>query len=94
MRFGEKLRQLREEKGLTRQQLADLCGPGVSLRAITQWELGEREPLWTAVQTLARALGVECQDLKDDLPEPPPSAAPSDDQDDTPKKKPARKKKP
>lgn len=59
-RFGLKLRELREsvgERGLSQKQLADAAG--LSQRAISQWELGDREPLWSNVLALAAALGVD-----------------------------------
>jgi transcriptional regulator with XRE-family HTH domain len=56
--FGGRLRELREEAGLTRAALADLAG--FSMRGIEQWERGEREPSWGNVLALAEALGVDC----------------------------------
>lgn len=57
LRFGRRLRELREAKGFTRKQLAESVG--LSERAIVQWELGEREPGWFNVVALAGALGAE-----------------------------------
>lgn len=57
VRFGQRLRFLRKcEKGMSREQLADLAG--LSERAIIKWELGEREPGWFNVLALAHALNV------------------------------------
>jgi transcriptional regulator with XRE-family HTH domain len=71
MTFGEKLRSLRDARGWSRQELADRCGTGISMRAITQWELNERQPVWGAVQRLCRALEVACGEFMDtDLPPP------------------------
>ena len=42
MDFGSKLRQLREESGLTQQQLGDLIG--VTNSVISYYELNERIP--------------------------------------------------
>ncbi len=38
MTFSEKLVQLRKEKGLSQEDLAELCG--VSRQAVSRWELG------------------------------------------------------
>lgn len=56
--FGEKLRRLREEKGLTQVQLAELSG--LSQNGISNWEKGMREPSWLNVVALCLALGVDC----------------------------------
>jgi transcriptional regulator with XRE-family HTH domain len=55
---GARLRELRESASITREELAKQSG--VSTRAITQWERDEREPGWTNVLALAKALGVDC----------------------------------
>src|SRR5262245_48935669 len=55
--FGRRLRELREEAGLTQKQLAEKAG--LSQRGIANWELGLREPLWSNAVALAAALGVE-----------------------------------
>lgn len=39
--FPERLRELRLEKNMTRQELADLLM--INLRTISYWELGQRE---------------------------------------------------
>lgn len=39
MTFSEKLVQLRKEKGLSQEDLAELCG--VSRQAVSRWELGD-----------------------------------------------------
>jgi transcriptional regulator with XRE-family HTH domain len=53
-----RIREIREGKGWTREQLAKAAG--VSVRAIVQWERSEREPSWSNVLALASALGVDC----------------------------------
>ena len=71
--FGARLRELREQAGLTQQQLADKCG--VKWEAVSRWERGTREPGWSNVVALAEALGVECtaflQELAPALPAGP-----------------------
>jgi transcriptional regulator with XRE-family HTH domain len=55
--FGERLRSLREARGLSQQQLADSAR--VSQVGLSKWERGLREPLWSAVVRLAGALDVD-----------------------------------
>jgi len=59
VRFGQRLRELREAQGMSRQQLADSMK--LSERAVIQWELGEREPGWFNVLALCAALGASCE---------------------------------
>jgi transcriptional regulator with XRE-family HTH domain len=56
--FAGRLRELREAAGLTQLQLAERAG--VERGAVARWEAGTREPGWSNVLALARALGVEC----------------------------------
>ena len=72
VRLGRRLRELREERGLSRKQLVDRAG--LSERAIIKWELGEREPGWFNILALCAALGVECTAF---AVEPSPAPAPS-----------------
>lgn len=60
--FPERLAALREEKGLSRQQLADLSG--TSFSAISSLERGERAPSLELACRLADALGVGVQDFR------------------------------
>jgi transcriptional regulator with XRE-family HTH domain len=70
--FAVKLKALRETAGITQEQLA--LRAGLHLGAIFKLEQGRREPTWATVQTLARALGVNCLAFADDEPAelPPP----------------------
>jgi transcriptional regulator with XRE-family HTH domain len=56
--FAGRLRELREAAGLTQEQLAERVG--VKREAIARWEANRREPGWSNVVALARALGVNC----------------------------------
>ncbi|HJZ92645.1 MAG TPA: helix-turn-helix transcriptional regulator [Gemmataceae bacterium] len=56
--FGDTLKSLREKKGLSQQELADLAG--TSQKAISFWEMGKREPALSNLQKLCTALGVPC----------------------------------
>lgn len=47
---GQKIREWREEKGLSRDQLADLCS--VSYATVANWELDRNAPRGAALKTL------------------------------------------
>ncbi len=54
--FGRQLTKLREEAGLTQYALAKQSG--VTAQAISMLEKGSRDPSWSTVVKLARALNV------------------------------------
>jgi transcriptional regulator with XRE-family HTH domain len=56
--FGQLLKGIREEKGLTQQTLADASG--LSRVEIARLETDVRAPSWETVKSLCRALGVGC----------------------------------
>jgi transcriptional regulator with XRE-family HTH domain len=56
--FAGRLKELRQQAGLTQQGLSDLAG--LSKGGIADLEQGRREPTWASVVALSRALGVEC----------------------------------
>jgi DNA-binding transcriptional regulator YiaG len=56
-RLGVRIRQLREAAGLSLEQLAGAVP--VSVRAMGQWEQGEREPTPAHLRTLAKVLRVD-----------------------------------
>ncbi|MBE6997294.1 MAG: response regulator [Ruminococcaceae bacterium] len=66
--FGNKLRELRTEKGLSQRQLADMMV--VSRGAIFNWETGKRLPDISMLARLARCLGVESYVLLDAMQGP------------------------
>jgi len=57
--FGPRLRELREQVGLTQAQLGEKVGVG--WLAVSRWENGTREPGWGYIKSLADALGVSCE---------------------------------
>ena len=59
--FGEVLRRLRTDRGLSQQQLADCLF--VDRSSIARWENGKRVPDLTVLARLAEALGVELEQL-------------------------------
>ena len=58
MLFAEKLRELRDGKGLSEAKLADLSG--LPFGTIHDYGLGRRAPSFSNVVKMASALGVEC----------------------------------
>ena len=54
-RLGKKLEELREEKGMTREELADQVG--VTPRHISAIERGEKNPRLNTLERILRALG-------------------------------------
>jgi transcriptional regulator with XRE-family HTH domain len=56
MKFGDILKELRQEKNLTHKQLAETTGIGKS--TIGSWERGEKQPTLEALKTLAKFFGV------------------------------------
>jgi transcriptional regulator with XRE-family HTH domain len=56
--FGLRIRALREEAHMTRDQLAEKAGVPVS--TLVNWEQGHREPLATQLRKLSVALNIPC----------------------------------
>lgn len=71
--FSDRLRGLREARGLTQRELAEAIG--VSRQAIGLYEVGAREPDLATVQRLAHALRTSISYLvgETDDPSPPPA---------------------
>ena len=63
--FGQRIRSLRIEKGLSQQQLSDLIF--VTRKTVGNWESGNRLPDITMLSRLADCLGVETYELIDEL---------------------------
>jgi transcriptional regulator with XRE-family HTH domain len=59
--FAGRLRELRDAKGLSREQLAELAGMKVG--GIRDLEQGVRSPTWKTVLALCQALGVDCREF-------------------------------
>jgi transcriptional regulator with XRE-family HTH domain len=64
--FGQRLRELREARGLSQDALGKLCQPSMRYQAIARLERSEQSPTWPTVLKLATALGVEPNDFLDD----------------------------
>ena len=63
MSFARRLRELRQSKGLSREQLADAAD--LAKATIRDYEQGKREPLLTSAVKLAAALGTDCRAFAD-----------------------------
>ena len=61
MKFSERLKAIREDKGLTQQELSNRSG--VSLRTTQNYESGAYSPRFGAVDKLAEALEVSAPEL-------------------------------
>jgi transcriptional regulator with XRE-family HTH domain len=57
--FGARLKELREQAGISQKELAARAGLGQ--RSISNWEQGMREPSWPNVVALSETLGVSCE---------------------------------
>lgn len=62
--FGQRIKELREQKGLTQEQLAEAIGVK-DTRTIRFWESGTNAPKFANLITLAQVLGVRMRDLFD-----------------------------
>jgi len=60
-RFGKRLRELRQRKGLSQERLAELAG--LHRTYVSGVERGERNISLLNIERLAIALGVEMSDL-------------------------------
>ena len=58
---GSTIKTLREQKGITQAQLADLLG--ISSKAVSKWETGKGFPDITLIEPLAKALSVSVMEL-------------------------------
>ena len=80
MTFAQKLRELREAKGLSEVKLA--AASGVSFYTVHIYGLGQRSPSFANVLALSKALGVSCEvfsvceDVSPGQEEPPAVAKP------------------
>jgi transcriptional regulator with XRE-family HTH domain len=67
--FAVRLKHLREQAGLTQEQLAELAG--LNKFTVAQLEQGRREPALATAQALARGLGVTCTAFEEAESTPP-----------------------
>jgi transcriptional regulator with XRE-family HTH domain len=71
--FGGQLRQVREEAGLTQQQLGERAG--CHTMTIAKLEAGTQEPAWPLVLALAEALDVSTEAFRGRVDGPAPAAS-------------------
>lgn len=60
-RFGERIKELRLDNGLSQLRLGELARLDVT--TINELEKGNREPMLSTIKKIARALGVGSQTL-------------------------------
>jgi transcriptional regulator with XRE-family HTH domain len=73
--FGKKLRQLREDAGMTQEALARKID--MSLSIVRDYEQGRKGPSAVSLFKLADALGVSCEVFKDCIDAGQAEAAPA-----------------
>lgn len=61
MKFNERLKKYREEKGLTQSQLSELAG--ITTRQIQNYEGGKARPRLDAAEKIAKALNITTDEL-------------------------------
>ena len=59
--IGQKIRQLRLDKGLTQKQLGDMCG--IADSNIRKYETGRQNPKIDTLEKIAKALDIEITEL-------------------------------
>lgn len=64
--FGAELRRLREQKGVTQEQIAEFCHVSKSL--VSQIENAKRNPSWELTEEVEKFLGLKGQELTRLLP--------------------------
>jgi transcriptional regulator with XRE-family HTH domain len=60
-RFGERLRELRKDRGWRQLDLAEQAG--ISENYVSELELGQKEVCLRTIDVLSRALGVAIEDI-------------------------------
>jgi len=61
MPFAEKLSKLRNERGLTQQEMAKLSGVGIA--QMRRYEKGKSSPTLEVIKNIARTLGISADEL-------------------------------
>ncbi len=74
--MGERLKRLRQQSGLSQNQLAKAAG--VPVHSLRNWEADRRKPFLDVAAKLARAMGISLDELAGPAPEPIPDAEPQE----------------
>ncbi len=61
MAFAEKLSKLRNERGLTQQEMANMIGIGIA--QIRRYEKGKSSPTLEVIKNIAKTLGISADEL-------------------------------
>jgi len=61
--FGERLRSVRNEKGISQEKLANLCG--ITISQVSRIERGQVNTTISTLDTLAKSLNIELSKLLD-----------------------------
>lgn len=61
--IGDKIRQLRKEKGMTLNELKEKIDGAATVQALSQYELNKREPSLEMIEKLATALEIPLAEL-------------------------------
>ena len=69
VRFGERLRAVRQQRGISQEKLAELAG--LHRTYVSSIERGERNVSLVNIERLAAALGVTMAELMPDEAKPP-----------------------
>ncbi|HEX5851695.1 MAG TPA: helix-turn-helix transcriptional regulator [Solirubrobacteraceae bacterium] len=67
------VKQLREERDITQEELA--YEAGITVSSLSRIERGLNSPGWMTVSKIIKALGVSLAELVEDLERPPPEAS-------------------
>lgn len=66
MTRGEYLRELRQARGLSLEEVAQAASPlarGICMSAVSKWELGHRDPRASQLAAVLAALGATAGDM-------------------------------
>ena len=61
LRIGRNLRQLREERGMTQEEISHECN--VSWRSWQRWERGHAQPTWKSIVQVSGELGIDTEEI-------------------------------
>ena len=77
MSIADNIKRLRKQYNMSQEEFATIAG--VTVSAVSTWELGKREPRMGAIQKIADHFGLKKSDLIEDRIIPLPSPEPRQD---------------